>query len=131
MWFERFVIIVTSLHRDFLPSSWAMYSPTWVEAGIYVGTFGLFFTLFLLFAKYLPVIAIAEIKSVYKITRNGKPLAAVTGPEGQGYDQDLAFEIAASGQAYESLGTTPHGKEGTSADPRALGGPTGNNAEHD
>jgi molybdopterin-containing oxidoreductase family membrane subunit len=66
MWFERFVIIVTSLHRDFLPSSWSMYKPTWVEVGIYLGTFGLFFTLFFLFIRYFPVIAIAEVKSVLK-----------------------------------------------------------------
>lgn len=66
MWFERFVIIVTSLHRDFLPSSWSMYTPTWVEIGIYIGTFGLFFTLFFLFIRFFPVIAIAEVKSVLK-----------------------------------------------------------------
>jgi Ni/Fe-hydrogenase subunit HybB-like protein len=64
MWFERFVIIVTSLHRDFLPSSWAMYTPTWVEVATFVGTFGIFFTLFLLFTRVLPVVAIAEVKSV-------------------------------------------------------------------
>ena len=69
MWFERFVIIVTSLHRDFLPSSWAMYSPTIIEWGILVGSFGLFFTLFLLFAKFLPVIAVAEIKSILKMEK--------------------------------------------------------------
>lgn len=68
MWFERFVIIVTSLHRDYLPSSWAMYSPTWVEISTFAGTFGLFFTAFFLFAKFLPVIAIAEVKSVLKTT---------------------------------------------------------------
>lgn len=68
MWFERFVIIVTSLHRDYLPSSWAMYSPTWVEIGIFVGTLGFFFTCFLLFAKYLPVIAIAEVKMINSST---------------------------------------------------------------
>jgi len=59
MWFERFVIIVTSLHRDFLPSSWVMYHATWVEVGIFLGTFGLFFTCFFLFAKFLPVINMA------------------------------------------------------------------------
>jgi molybdopterin-containing oxidoreductase family membrane subunit len=64
MWFERFVIIVTSLHRDYLPSSWAMYSPTWVEYMTLLGSFGLFFTLFLLFTRVLPVIAIAEVKAV-------------------------------------------------------------------
>jgi Ni/Fe-hydrogenase subunit HybB-like protein len=66
MWFERFVIIVTSLYRDFLPSSWTYYSPTWTEIGFYIGTFGLFFTCFFLFAKYFPVIAIAEIKFTLK-----------------------------------------------------------------
>ncbi|GDX65302.1 molybdopterin oxidoreductase [Chlorobiota bacterium] len=64
MWFERFTIISTSLHHDFLPSSWSYYTPTMVEVGIFVGTIGLFLTLFLLFSKYLPVIAISEIKGI-------------------------------------------------------------------
>ena len=67
MWFERFVIIVSSLYRDYLPSSWSIYyRPTIWEIGFYLGTFGLFFTCFFLFAKYFPVIAIAEIKYVLK-----------------------------------------------------------------
>ncbi len=67
MWFERFVIIVTSVYRDFLPSSWSTYySPTIWEIGFYLGTFGLFFTCFFLFAKYFPVIAVAEIKAILK-----------------------------------------------------------------
>jgi molybdopterin-containing oxidoreductase family membrane subunit len=67
MWFERFVIIVTSLYRDYLPSSWSTYySPSIWEIGFYVGTFGLFFTCFFLFAKYFPTIAVAEIKYVLK-----------------------------------------------------------------
>ncbi|PSR56809.1 hydrogenase [Adhaeribacter arboris] len=66
MWFERFVIIVTSLHRDYLPSSWVMFSPTKIDIGIYVGTLGLFFTLFLLFAKYFPVINMFEVKTILK-----------------------------------------------------------------
>jgi Ni/Fe-hydrogenase subunit HybB-like protein len=66
MWFERFVIIVTSIHRDYIPSSWTMFSPTIIDIGIYVGTLGVFFTLFLLFAKYLPVIAVSEVKSILK-----------------------------------------------------------------
>jgi molybdopterin-containing oxidoreductase family membrane subunit len=70
MWFERFVIITTSLHRDFLPSSWAMYSPTWVEIWTFIGTFGLFFTLFFIFIRVLPGIAVAEVKSVYKFARH-------------------------------------------------------------
>ena len=66
MWFERFVIIVTSLHRDYLPSSWAMFYPTWADIGIYLFTFGFFFTAFFLFAKFFPVINMAEVKSVLK-----------------------------------------------------------------
>ncbi len=64
MWFERFVIIVTSLHRDFLPSSWGMYIPTLTDFGILIGSFGLFFTLLLLFTKTLPVVSISEVKAV-------------------------------------------------------------------
>lgn len=64
MWFERFVIIVTSLHRDFLPSSWGHYVPTWVDIAMFAGSFGLFFTLFLLFLKFLPIVAMAEVKTV-------------------------------------------------------------------
>jgi Ni/Fe-hydrogenase subunit HybB-like protein len=64
MWFERFVIIVTSLSRDFLPSSWAMYKPTWVEFCTFAGSIGLFMFLFLLFCRYLPMVAMAEVKSV-------------------------------------------------------------------
>jgi Ni/Fe-hydrogenase subunit HybB-like protein len=66
MWFERFVIIVTSLHRDYIPSSWAMYSPTWVEMGIFIGSLGLFFTCFLLFTRFFPVIAMSELKTIVK-----------------------------------------------------------------
>lgn len=64
MWFERFVIIVTSLHRDFLPSSWAMYKPTIIEVGTLIGVFGLFFTLFLIFIRVLPMVSMWEIKGV-------------------------------------------------------------------
>ncbi len=64
MWFERFVIVITSLHRDFLPSSWGMYKPTWVDILILLGSFGLFFSLFLLFLRFLPMIAISEVKGV-------------------------------------------------------------------
>ncbi len=64
MWFERFVITVTSLSRDFLPSSWAYYKPTLVDFGILIGSFGMFFTLLLLFTKTMPVVSIAEVKAV-------------------------------------------------------------------
>lgn len=66
MWFERFVIIVTSLHRDYLPSSWAMFFPTKYDVGVYLFSFGFFFTAFLLFSKFFPVINIAEVKSIIK-----------------------------------------------------------------
>ncbi|MEL6483867.1 MAG: NrfD/PsrC family molybdoenzyme membrane anchor subunit, partial [Bacteroidota bacterium] len=82
MWFERFVIIVTSLHRDYLPSSWTMFSPTFVDIGIFIGTIGFFFVLFLLYSRTFPVIAQAEVKSIlkssgerFKVLRaEGKPL---------------------------------------------------------
>jgi molybdopterin-containing oxidoreductase family membrane subunit len=64
MWFERFVIVVTSLHRDFLPSSWSHYVPTYVEVGIFIGSLGLFFTCFFLFCRFLPVISIGEVKGI-------------------------------------------------------------------
>lgn len=64
MWFERFVIIVSSLHQDFLPSSWHIYKPTIVDYGILLGSFGLFFSLVLLFARVLPVIATTEMKVI-------------------------------------------------------------------
>ena len=64
MWFERFIIIVVSLHRSFLPSSWGMFYPTIVDFGILIGSFGLFFTLFLLFIRFAPMIAIWEVKGV-------------------------------------------------------------------
>ncbi|EHQ28032.1 NrfD/PsrC family molybdoenzyme membrane anchor subunit [Mucilaginibacter paludis] len=66
MWFERFVIIVTSLHRDYIPSSWAMFYPTWVEVSIFIGSIGVFFTLFLLFIRVLPSVAMAEVKLLLK-----------------------------------------------------------------
>ncbi|MBX7202413.1 MAG: polysulfide reductase NrfD [Bacteroidia bacterium] len=68
MWFERFVIIVTSLHRDYLPSSWTMFHPSFVDIGIFLGTIGIFFTLFLIFARTFPVIAVSELKSILKST---------------------------------------------------------------
>ncbi len=67
MWFERFVIIVTSIYRDYLPSSWSTYyAPSIFEVGFYLGTFGLFFTCYFLFSKFFPVIAVAEIKHILK-----------------------------------------------------------------
>jgi molybdopterin-containing oxidoreductase family membrane subunit len=64
MWLERFVIIVTSLHRDFLPSSWGMYSPSFWDWATYIGTIGLFLTLLLLFLRFLPMISIFEMRTM-------------------------------------------------------------------
>ena len=66
MWFERFVIIVPTLCRTFIPSTWNMYHPTFIDIGIFTGTIGMFFTFFLLFSRYFPVIAQAELKSILK-----------------------------------------------------------------
>ena len=70
MYFERYVIIVTSLHRDFLPTSWSFYQPTWVEWGIFTGFAGFFFIFFLLFLRFLPQIAMGEVKGVMEHAGN-------------------------------------------------------------
>lgn len=72
MWFERYVIVVSSLHRDFVPSSWGMYYPSWYDWGWTLGAFGVFFTLFLLFVRFLPTIAMGEVKAVMDPSR-GNP----------------------------------------------------------
>jgi molybdopterin-containing oxidoreductase family membrane subunit len=93
MWFERFVIIVTSIYRDYVPSSWSTYyAPTIWEVGFYLGTFGLFFTCFFLFAKYFPVIAIAEIKHILK--KNGESFKANMDEEEQDTVEEFAHEHA-------------------------------------
>ena len=73
MWMERFVIVITSLSRDYLPSSWRMYVPTWVDLLMLLGSFGLFFTLFLLFCRYLPMVAMAEVKLVLPRREKARP----------------------------------------------------------
>lgn len=84
MWFERYVIIVIGLHRDFVPSSWGSYAPSYVEVLTMLGSFGLFMTLFLLFCRYLPMVAIAEVKGVL-------PANIVVG-RGSGYAQNKGEE---------------------------------------
>src|SRR5215813_5133325 len=64
MWLERFIIVVTSLHRDFLPSSWAMYAPTFWDWSMFIGTIGLFLALIFLFVRFLPMISIFEIRGI-------------------------------------------------------------------
>jgi molybdopterin-containing oxidoreductase family membrane subunit len=88
MWFERFVIIVTSLHRDFLPSSWSSYTPTLIEVVTLIGSFGLFFTCFLLFCRFVPVIAISEVKGVLSVGRQLDGGAPEPRPAALGAAQD-------------------------------------------
>ncbi|WP_353482639.1 NrfD/PsrC family molybdoenzyme membrane anchor subunit [Haliscomenobacter sp.] len=89
MWFERFVIISTTLARDYLPSSWSYYSASWVEVGLFVGTLGLFSTCFLAFTRLAPVVAIAEIKSILK----------------NAGDQYVGMKNAQKHHVHESVGT--------------------------
>jgi molybdopterin-containing oxidoreductase family membrane subunit len=98
MWFERFVIIVSSLHRDFLPSSWQMYTPTIVEWGILAGTFGIFFTLYMLFAKGLPVVAIAEVKSIMRGAGEAEGVQYLSGEK----DREEAYSSAGVQPAFRS-----------------------------
>ncbi|RPI05191.1 MAG: hydrogenase [Zetaproteobacteria bacterium] len=82
MWLERFVIVITSLHRDFLPSAWGMYYPTWVDWAIYVGSIGLFLTLLFLFIRVLPMISIFEMRTIVptpKTQRAPAPSPAAAG----------------------------------------------------
>ncbi len=88
MWFERFIIIVASLQRDFLPSAWSDYRPTSIEIATFVGTLGLFFTLFLLFCRFVPVIAIAEIKGVLRPAHGSHPAH----DSYSGYSEDISPE---------------------------------------
>jgi molybdopterin-containing oxidoreductase family membrane subunit len=64
MWFERFTIIVGSLYQDFLPANWGFYKQTWVDIGTFAGTLGVFFTMYLLFIRFLPMIAVSEVKAI-------------------------------------------------------------------
>jgi molybdopterin-containing oxidoreductase family membrane subunit len=79
MWFERFVIIVGSLYQDFLPANWGVYFPTWVDIGTYVGTLGAFFMMYLLFIKFLPLVAIAEVKGAMPQADPHHPLGGADG----------------------------------------------------
>src|SRR5882724_11361937 len=79
MWCERFVIIVTSLHQDFIPSNWAMYYPTWVDFSLLFGTMAFFGTLFLLFLKYLPAVATSEMKEFHREQEHEKGLSELEG----------------------------------------------------
>ena len=89
MWLERFVIIVTSLHRDFLPSSWAMYSPTMFDWSMFIGTIGFFFTLIFLFVRFMPIISVFEVRTLL-------PAAHV-----HGHHQDFEENVGTAEEAYD------------------------------
>jgi molybdopterin-containing oxidoreductase family membrane subunit len=77
MWLERFVIIVTSLHRDFLPSSWGMFRPTFWDWSTYIGTIGLFLSLLFLFLRFLPMISIFEMRTILPAARVDEDLGVI------------------------------------------------------
>jgi molybdopterin-containing oxidoreductase family membrane subunit len=94
MWFERFVIIVTSVHRDYLPSSWSMFYPTHIDIGVFVGTIGLFFVFFLLFARFFPVLALNEVKSILRSSGESFKDGTAHSPAYSLADQDKASDVA-------------------------------------
>jgi Ni/Fe-hydrogenase subunit HybB-like protein len=111
MWFERFVIVVGSLYQDFVPSSWGYYQATWVDVCTYLGTFGLFFTCFLLFVRFLPFIAASEVKAVTPQADPHHPLGGAPSPssgpvhtEAQG-----TRTIDAAGFKVAARGAEPYG----------------------
>jgi molybdopterin-containing oxidoreductase family membrane subunit len=79
MWFERFTIIVGSLYQDFLPANWGFYKQTWVDIGTFLGTLGVFFTLYLLFIRFLPMIAVSEVKGITPQADPRYPLGGAKG----------------------------------------------------
>ncbi|GMR23215.1 MAG: hypothetical protein BMS9Abin37_1625 [Acidobacteriota bacterium] len=101
MWFERFVIVVTSLHRDFLPSSWGGFTPSLWDITTLLGSFGLFLTLFCLFVRFLPMVAMAEVKGATAEPSSHEaepeaPLPAVAGAEADtdtDTDTDIDIDI--------------------------------------
>jgi molybdopterin-containing oxidoreductase family membrane subunit len=108
MWFERFMIIVMSLHRDFLPSSWAMYAPTHVDIAMYMGTIGFFLLLFFLFVRALPMISIAEMREMVSIRMGAKkagadwkPFRPETAPESEPATAPTGAGVAVAGQLRE------------------------------
>jgi len=90
MWFERFVITVTSLSQDFLPSSWKYFNPTIYDVACFVGSIGLFMTLFLLFLRYMPMVAMSEVKGVL--------------PHANPHHPDYAHNGHGNGQAHQVHG---------------------------
>ena len=86
MWLERYVIVITSLHRDFVPAAWSMYYPTFWDWAVYIGTIGLFFALMFIFIRVLPVISIAEMRELVQETRDRPAAAAIDEGRAAGTD---------------------------------------------
>lgn len=109
MWFERFVIIVTSLHRGHLPSTWSMFYPTWVDIGVFLGTLGIFTVLYLLYARYFPVLAISEVKTILKSSGEnykdgfgaGEGYYGADGSHSHGHDDDHGHEEVVTNKIIE------------------------------
>ena len=109
MWLERYVIVVTSLHRDFLPSSWSMYHGTFWDYATYYGTIGLFLSLMFLFIRFLPVISITEMRELVHETqehqeRHGEPAAATRGDRAMKVAQRPDGPVRADGRVRPSGG---------------------------
>jgi hypothetical protein len=103
MWFERFVIIVTSLHNDFLPSAWDYFSPTIWDVSCLLGSFGLFFTMFCLFVRYVPMVATAEVKTVLpQASPHWQP-----GPERQHAEAPVRVTGATAGEIHDQGPPSP------------------------
>ena len=107
MWFERFVIIVTSLHRDYLPSSWVMFYPSVVDVCVFIGSIGLFFTLFLLFLRFLPAIAMAEVKLLVKTSSEQSKKALIKAGK---VDKEHAKFYVESLDKYDSVNQADYAK---------------------
>src|SRR6187401_17439 len=106
MWFERFVIIATTLARDYLPSSWSFYVPSLVEVGIFIGTLGIFFTCYLIFVRVAPVVAIAEIKHILKNAGDQYAQKNATSTYQQVESGSMELEVAGHGD--DDHGHTHH-----------------------
>jgi molybdopterin-containing oxidoreductase family membrane subunit len=105
MWFERFNIIVVDLSKDRLPSSWAMFTPTFVDIGIFIGTIGFFFVLFLLYARTFPVIAQAEVKTILKSSGARYKAMRESGKDMSGSTRDL--RTSSSYKEFDVMARTP------------------------
>jgi molybdopterin-containing oxidoreductase family membrane subunit len=97
MWFERFVIVISSLNRDYMPSSWGYFTPTLIDLLTLAGSFGLFFTFFLLFCRFLPILAISEVKGVM--------------PQANPHHGHDGHGAAHAHAGHDAAGHSPHGPE--------------------